>query len=1173
MPIQSLSSHFYKVGGSLGFEHPSYVTRTADHELLEALNARQFCYVFNCRQMGKSSLRVRAVHLLEQQGMSCASIDMTLLGSHINPRQWYGGIMTQLFQGFSLFGSVNLKVWLQERRSLSPVQQLGHFISEVILPQTGDRPLFIFIDEIDKILSLDFSVDDFFALIRFFYNQRAENSDFARLTFALFGVATPSDLIQDKTQTLFNIGQAIELRGFSLDDVSPLVAGIADYCDRPLVVLQEILDWTGGQPFLTQKLCQWVRQSQSVILLGQESQWIEKLVRSQIIENWETQDEPVHLKTIRDRLLHSTPNIARQLGLYQRILNGKFSPMDGSPEQTELRLSGLVVQQESQLQVYNRIYAEIFDRSWIEQQLAQLRPYAESLVAWDVSQRQDESRLLRGQALKDALRWAESKNLSPEDYQFLAASQAVDKRTALEQERRRNDVARLELELIAEQKAKETLSDAYIRSTRRLRIASAILVCSVFGAAIAAGWLGYVLYRQQDIHAKSLEWAGKSATSQFEFSQIEALRTAMEAGKDLQSMVSDDQPLQDYPTAEPITSLQSILDRIRERNHLVGHQAPINGIAMSPNGERIATASRDGTAKIWTLQGTELLTLNHEGDVYGVSFSSDSQRLATASKDGTVKVWSLFGELLFTLPHTSDVYSVQFSRDGKWIATASHEGVAQLWTSQGVLVRSFLGHRQAIYSVSFNPDSSQLVTASRDGTAKVWGLDGRLVRSLSSQDTLYSARFSPDGKFIATVGQAGLLQLWEGDKLRRSLPGHQGAIYDVDFDPSGQFLATASEDETIKIWTIQGQELTMFQGYQGAVYDANFSPDGTMLTTASHEKEARIWDFTQFPLTEQQSQAGEVTALRMSQTGELVTAFVGGMVMVQSPTGQILKRFKVGSASIYDIALNPIDNTIIIAFDNGQVQVTDFQGKMLKQFQAHDDIIYSVTVHPKGNRIVTAARDQRIRFWSLAGKLEQEVLAHDDAVYDVAYSPDGQWLATASSDKTVKVWTLDGQVHAILTGHQGAVHQVEFSPDSDALATASTDETARVWSLEGKEILRLEHDFGLVFRVGFRADGVAIATGSKDGTISLWDLEGTLLDQLKSHQSLVMDLLFSNQNQLISIAQDEGQAKIWPKSSAVSERLDALLKEGCQWLSDYTIRHPKWQSSVCAKKPPERFIF
>jgi ABC-type branched-subunit amino acid transport system substrate-binding protein len=283
----------------------------------------------------------------------------------------------------------------------------------------------IFIDEVDSVLSLNFSTDDFFALIRACYNQRVDNPAYKRLTFALLGVATPSDFIQDKNRTPFNIGRAVEVCGFELHEAQPLGVGLAGRASNAQAVLKEVLDWTGGQPFLTQKLCQLVSISESFIAVGEETESVQQLVRSRLIENWESQDNPEHLRTIRDRLLRKGQRSVDLLRLYLQILQEKVEA-DVSLEQTELRLSGLVVKQYCSLRVYNRIYEAVFDQSWIAKTIVELRPYGEALVRWIASNGQDATCLLRGQKLQEAQVWAASKKvlkLSVQDYQFLNASQ------------------------------------------------------------------------------------------------------------------------------------------------------------------------------------------------------------------------------------------------------------------------------------------------------------------------------------------------------------------------------------------------------------------------------------------------------------------------------------------------------------------------------------------------------------------------------------------------------------------------------------------------------------------------------------------------------------------------------------------------------------------------------
>lgn len=347
------------------------------------------------------------------------------------------------------------------------IQRISNFIEDILLVEFPGQKLIIFVDEIDSILSLNFKVDDFFALIRFCYNQRAINPEYNRISFALFGVATPSALISDRTRTPFNIGKAIELSGFTLNEVQPLIEGLEPKITNAKAIMQEIIAWTGGQPFLTQKICQLVinfteKTINQILIIppGTEGFWVESLVRSQIIYKWESQDEPEHLKTIRNRIQNNPDHIGRILGIYQDILRNLEVLTDDSNEQSELILSGLVIKYTGFLRVKNRIYQEVFDLDWVNQQLRNLRPYSQGFGAWIESQQQDSSRLLRGQALKESQNWSSGRSISDLDYQFLAKSEELDRQ---EVQKSLEAARMLEVEArLTEEKRPQNCKDFYL---------------------------------------------------------------------------------------------------------------------------------------------------------------------------------------------------------------------------------------------------------------------------------------------------------------------------------------------------------------------------------------------------------------------------------------------------------------------------------------------------------------------------------------------------------------------------------------------------------------------------------------------------------------------------------------------------------------------------------------
>ena len=1116
--IIMVDNNYFKVGGSLRYGHPTYITRKADRDIYEALRQKEFCYVLNSRQMGKSSLRVRTMKILAKEGFKCVAIDLGILGRFATAEQWYGGLVAELWRKLRLSGGIDDDLdWWRSHCSLSPLSRFSRFINDVLLIKC-DRDIIVFLDEVDNIISLDFR-DEFLTLIRNCYEQRVEAPQYNRLTFCLLGVATPSSLRNNKQLSPFNIGKAIGLEGFSLQEAQPLLAGLS--FTAPETILEEILDWTKGQPFLTQKLCSLAVRHREL------ADDIPQLIRHHIVNNWEVQDEPEHLKTIRDRLLHNARDKARFLTLYQQILQHQNIAIDGSDEQVELRLSGLVTAQQGKLKVSNPIYERVFDRAWIDKQLAAISPYQNAIAAWLKSHRQDSSRLLRGQALAEAQTWAKKYTITQEERDFLSQSEAL----AIQEQRQ----AKL---------AQETE-----RVTRKLAQKRKLVRWQRMFIALSLITIGGFYFKSRQTNLSNINTLAQSSEALFASNRLlDSLIAAIKAKRQLNKSWRVNQNL----TQKVDTALQRAVYEIKEYDRLLGHSDRLYAIAVANDGKLMATAATDNTVRLWRNSNTGWQAdkvLKHDGWVLDVAISPDNKTIASASRNRTVKLWNTQGKLLDTLQHSQPVTSVAIKSD--CIITGSESGKINIWR-QGKLTQTLTGHTAAVEAIVITSDD-KIISASEDRTIKVWQ-QGKLIKTLTGHsEGVRALAITPDGNRIISGSRDKTLKIWNSSgQIIATLKGHLAPIYGVAVNPHNNQIVSASGDKTIKIWDSNGTEIATLKGHTNRVWDVAYLPNGK-IASASWDKTIRLWQPNNNLVKVLPAHQDVVIALDYSND-LIASASDDRTVKLWNTAGTLLKTFRGHTAEVYDVAIH--NKTIASVGADRSLKIWQTNGKVLNTIQAHRAAIWAVDISPDGlssngdNKVVTAGNDNLIKIWNMKGNLLHTLTGHTQKIWDVAIHPQGDRLASASEDNTLKIWNMKGNLLHTLTGHQDAVRTIAYNSNGSLIVSGSEDRTVKIWQ-PNKPALTLGEHRAAVKDIAISPDNKYIASVDDDGQIILWqksDRTWQKLQTLTGHNNSIWSVAFSRDSKTLATAGEDAKVILWNLDSIL--QLDAL-QYACSWARNY----------------------
>ncbi|MEG4148083.1 WD40 repeat domain-containing protein [Microcoleus sp. Pol12B5] len=283
---------------------------------------------------------------------------------------------------------------------------------------------------------------------------------------------------------------------------------------------------------------------------------------------------------------------------------------------------------------------------------------------------------------------------------------------------------------------------------------------------------------------------------------------------------------------------------------LKGHLGCVTSVAISSNGETIASGSYDRKIKLWNLQkGWEIFTFTGHSDyVTSVIFSPNGETIASGSDDEKIKLWNLKNgrEILTFNGHSKGVNSVVFSPDGETIASGSEDEKIKLWNlKNGREILTFNGHSKGVNSVAFSRDGETIASGSEDDI-KLWNIkNGREVCTLTGHsDCITSVAFSPNGETIVSGSDDGKIKLWNLKNGREiiTFTGHSKCVNSVAFSPDGETIASGSMDNTIKLWNLKtGQEICTLARHGHWVISVTFSPDGNTLVSGSCDETIKIW--------------------------------------------------------------------------------------------------------------------------------------------------------------------------------------------------------------------------------------------------------------------------------------------------------------------------------------------
>lgn len=500
-------------------------------------------------------------------------------------------------------------------------------------------------------------------------------------------------------------------------------------------------------------------------------------------------------------------------------------------------------------------------------------------------------------------------------------------------------------------------------------------------------------------------------------------------------------------------------------------------LLFGPDGKRtiIGDSYRGEIPSLWDMpSGTRIASLfGHKSGLLGLSFSRDGSLVATASLDGTARLWdALSGELHETLgfetqdleyPNliydTPDLTALsEFSPDDRLLANAAVDRTIRVWdVKSGSLFSIVRGHEGPISRVAFSPDGTRLLTGSHDGTARLWDIDGVLTTTVYHENRPSFVVFSPDGSHLLTGGGskvANLIDTLNGRKIFE-IVSPTGAINLATFSPDGHIIATASQDGKIVMWDVtSGHQLVELPKKAPDVVDLQFSSEGRTLLSSSSDGSVYFWDLSTNAVINSIRAGGVLRQSVLSPDGAYgLTLLSDGMLQLWKINGHGPPAAVGSEVGVTAAAFSPDGRLLVTGFSDGTVRLRPLHDdRSLMTLEGRGRAVTGLAFSKDGQSLATVSQEGAVTISDIAtGNDTLNLQDPGGSLSEISFSPNGAYLLTVSSkNRTVRLWSINaGREMALLTVPtdgkiESAATRATFNLQGTHVALVSGDKFARI---------------------------------------------------------------------------------------------------------------------------------